>query len=116
MTEPYRFEHNGNSVEFTRNTVRAVLEADRIQDKLLGALGHVAGNPAPADVAGNVAEYAECMARAKTDAAWWCHSNMSETDMLRSYESYLEEDGSLVVAFRKANYAVAMPKKTDAPT
>lgn len=112
MSEPYIFEYDGLQIEFRRNTVGSTLEAARIQDKLLGALGYVTGNPAPQSEAANIAEFAECMSRCKVDAAWWGHSNMSEDQLAIAYQTYIDEPGELVVGFRRADSATKLPKKT----
>lgn len=112
MSEPYIFDYDGIQIEFRRNTVGSTLEAARIQDKLLGALGYVTGNPAPQDEAANIAEFAECMSRCKVHAPWWGQSNMDDEQLASAYHAYINEDGSLVVGFRRADSATKLPKKT----
>lgn len=120
-TSPYTFDYadvdeNGEivtvHVEFSPGTVRTNMEEARIRRKLLLAYGHVAGNPAPDDVFGNMAEYAAVMARTKASAPWWANSNMPEEAVRAAFERFLDMDAELWEAFRVAVSATAAPKKT----
>lgn len=116
MTPPYSFEYDGETIEFSRATVGTNMEAYRIEQKLLGALGHVRGNPAPDNVYSNILEYAGAMARATATAAWYAHSNMTDDQIKAAFEAFIAEDELLWLQFRLAVMATAAPKKTAPPT
>lgn len=116
MIEPYAFDHEGASVEFFPSTVRSSLEAVRLQQKLLGAYGYVGDNAASDDVADNIYEYAQAMARTKTtDAPWYAHSNMDAQALIDAFECFLDQEGSLHTRYRIAVLSTAQPKKTPIP-
>lgn len=111
MSDPYRFEHEGHAVAMHAGTVRTALEEYRLKAKLASAYGYVGGD-IPDDEWGNFNEYAASMARTKTDAPWWAHSNMSEDQIKAAYELFLDQDEMLYVSFRLASTALRLPKKT----
>lgn len=116
MAEPYKFTYNDIEVEFHRGTVRSGIEARQIMQKLLFAYDYVDGNLAPDDMYRLFDEFASCAARSKTEAAWWGHSNMSEEELKRRFEIFLDEDEMLYVELRQANVATRQPPKKAAVT
>jgi hypothetical protein len=116
MTDAYKFEYDGIEVQFHRGTVRSGIEARQIMQKLLFAHGFYDGNIAPDDIYRLMDEYASCAARSKTEAEWWGHSNMSEEDLKRRFEIFLDEDEQLYVELRSANIATKQPQKKAAVT
>lgn len=111
MANPYHFEYNGHSVDMYPGTVRTSMEEYRLRSKLALAHGYVGGD-IPDDDWGNFTEYAAAMARTKTDAAWWSHSNMSDEQIKAAYELFTEQDEELWLAYRVASTALRAPKKT----
>jgi hypothetical protein len=116
MADPYTFEYEGIEVQFNRGTVRSGIEARHIVQKLLSAYGFYDGNLAPDDMYGLIDEYASCTARSKTEAAWWGHSNMSEEEIKRRFEIFLDEDERLYLELRQAHIATKQPQKKAAAT
>lgn len=112
----HTFEYDDETVGFSRATVGTNMEAYRLEQKLLGAYGHVQGNPAPDDVYANMREYAGAMARAKAVAPWYANSNMTDDQIKQAFELFLEQDELLWLYFRLAIQATAMPKKTPLAT
>lgn len=116
MSNSYSFEYDGVLVEYSRATVGTRMEGGRIIQKLLGAYGHVAGNPASNSEYDNFFEYAHTMARTRTDAAWWCHSDMSEEQIRERFEAFIDEDELLHQEFILAARATNAQKKMRTPT
>lgn len=114
MIEPYSFEYEGVAIVYQRATVRTGLESTRIRQKLIDALGYV--DQMPTDEFANVSTYADTMARSKANAAWWCHSNMTEEEIKAAFELFLEQDEELYLLFNRAHRATLAPKKTIEPT
>lgn len=120
--EPYRFEHEGLTIEFSRSTIRSYLEAERIQWKLLGALGYTGGRSTDdadsSDDGEDITFYAEAMSRVgKIDAPWWSHANMTEAQIGAAYKRFMDDESpTLLLNMRKAFNATALPKKTTEPT
>ena len=112
MAEPYKFQYDGHTVEYSRGTVRTGIESTRMIRKLLRAYDYIGDNIAPDDLYDNIDEYSAAMSRSKTDAAWWAHSNMSDEELREKFECFLDQPEDLYIAFRAANRAVSMPKKT----
>lgn len=110
MIEPYTFEYEGVTVVYQRATVRTGLEATRIRQKLIEALGYT--TEMPTDEWENADTYADSMARCKTAASWWCHSNMTNEDVRSAYDLFMDADEELYKAFNKAYTATLPPKKT----
>ncbi len=108
--EPYAFTFEGSEIAYQRATVRTALESARIRQKLLLALGY--DYEAPTDEWNNADTYADTMARCKSDAAWWCHSNMTGEQIKAAYDVFMDSDESLYSAFNKAYVATLPPKKT----
>lgn len=110
MTEPYTFDFEGTLITYQRATVRTELESQRIRQKLIEALGYE--NAIPTDEFNNADTYADCMARSKTSAAWWCHSNMTKEEIKAAYDAFMDADNELYLAFNRAYVATLPPKKT----
>lgn len=113
MTEPYAFDHDGVHVSYHRATVRTSLETSRIRQKLIAALGYEIGMDMPTLESENIDVYADCMARSKTDAPWWCHANMTGEQIKVAYDTFMDADADLYKAFNRAYVATLPPKKTE---
>jgi hypothetical protein len=112
--EPYSFEYEGVSVTYQRATVRTGLEATRIRQKLIEALGY--STEMPLDEYANADTFADTMARCKADAPWWCHSNMTGDQIRTAYDLFLDQDETLYTLFNRAYIATSPPKKTAVST
>lgn len=112
--ESHRFEYEGIAVIYQRATVRTGLEATRLRQKLIGALGYE--TEMPTDEYNNVETYADTMARCKADAPWWCHSNMTGEEIRDAYNLFLDQDEALYTLFNRAYVAMLPPKKTTLTT
>lgn len=110
MSEPYQFEYEGTTIVYQRATVRTGLEATRIRQKLIEALGYE--TEMPTDEYSNVETYADTMARCKADAPWWCHSNMTGMQVRDAFNVFLDQDEELYTLFNRAYIATSLPKKT----
>lgn len=109
---PYTFEYDGHTIEYGGGTVQTRMEGNRIIEKLLIAYNHVSSNPATDSLYDNYSEYGNSMARSKTDAPWWCHSNMTEEDVKARFELFLQQDEDLFELFLRAARAMRALKKT----
>lgn len=110
--QPFVFEYDGYRVEYTRATVETRMEGSRLINKLLGAYGHVAGNPCTDQQYDNYHQYANAMARSRTDAPWCANSNMTEADIRERFELFCNEDEDLWHNLLLAERATQTPKKT----
>lgn len=88
------------------------METRRLINKLLRSYGYVDGKVAPDDQYWDMDEFAEAMARCKTAAPWWVHSNMPEEEIREKFELFLDAPPDLYEAFRAASRATQPPKKT----
>ncbi len=110
MVEPYSFEFEDSIVTYQRATVRTAMEATRIRQKLAEAMGYEMGDGVPTNEWRNIETYADTMTRCKSDAAWWCHSNMTGSEIKAAYEAFMETDEELYTLFNRA-YLATLPLK-----
>lgn len=109
---PYTFEYDGVTVTYHRAVVRSMLESRRLKLCLMEAYGYDNSAAVPADLWGNIEEYAAAMSQSKADAPWWTSSNATPGQIREAFELFMEQDPALFTAYLAANIAVLPSKKT----